>query len=195
MRRRHPLLTKLLIVAVAWPLVAVAVGCGGKPQSTRLTPGDLQDTAGAMAQSLAADAAIAQRDAASEPWVVSMERVQNLTNDPMTPAEGWYLVRRLRASLPLRSLGEAKNIRFVLPPEGVAALRDDAAAEGLYDFAQARQPTHTLGGRLESLTRVIEKGRTDSYLGTFQLVDLGSGEPTWQDRFEIKRNAIGSVRD
>ena len=169
--------------------------CAHGPQTTRLTPGDLEETALAMSRSLAADEAVAQRGPTSERWVVSMERVTNLTDDPMTPTEGWYLVRRLRASLPLRALGEEKNIVFVLPPESVAALRDDAREEGLTDFGEERRPTHTLSGKLESLTRAMEKARTDSYLGTFQLIDLRSGEPTWQDKFEIKRNAVGSVRD
>jgi hypothetical protein len=29
----------------------------------------------------------------------------------------------------------------------------------------------------------------------FELVDLRSGEPVWQDRFEFKRAAVGEVWD
>lgn len=167
------------------------------PRSTRMTIPDLQDMAAAMAQSLAASPAIAQRAPESDPWIVSIDKVLNLTSDVMTPAEQWAVMHDLRSSTPLQTLYQEKNIRFILPPERLAAMRNDSDAPGEFESLGVNRtpPTHTMTATFRSITRAQAEQRTDLYYAEFEILNHATAEPVWIDRFEYKREATGHVWD
>ena len=175
---------------------AVLVGaCESPPRSTRLTIDDFQQMADAMARSLTRSEALARRGPDSAPWIVSMTRLRNLSSDVMTEAEQWAIMTDLRDTTPLQQLWHRKQVRFVLPPERARALRDSDAFADSATRPGRRAPTHTLTATLRSVTRATAEARTDLYACEFELLALATGEPVWQDRFEIKRAALGHAWD
>lgn len=180
-------------------LAGLLLACASPSRSTRMTVDDFQAMAGAMAESLLHSDALAARGPGSPPWVVSMEKVRNLTSDVMTDSEQWMIMARLRATTPLRALWDEKNVRFVLPPEAATRLNDELVESGTLaegDPQPARRtPTHMLTATFRSVTRATAEARTDLYYCEFQLLDLNTGEPIWSDRFEFKRQALGHVWD
>lgn len=175
-------------------LLCLLTGCQ-QSKSSRMTAEDFNQMAIAMSQSLLESPAIAKRGPDSPLWLVSAEEVQNLTSDVMTESEQWKIVDDLVNSLPIQSLWERKNIRFVLPPEKLLVLRDGPTMPEIEPEGMDREVTHVLNATFRSATRAQLKGRTDLYYAEFELLNLHTGEPVWTDRFEFKRSAKGNVWD
>lgn len=182
--------TRQLVVLAA---ALCAAGCTTS-RSTRNTADDFQAVAAEMAASLSRCEAIADRTPDSPPWTISLNKVENLSMDVMTESEQWSIMADLFGSLPLQTLWRDHNIRFVMPAERVAAMRDadEFAGDG---FAGERRVTHTMTAQLMSLTRAVKQERTDSYYWQFEIIDLTTGRSIWQDRFEYKRSARGIIWD
>ncbi len=185
------------VAASAFVLAVVLVGCAGPPRSTRMTVDDLDAISGAMAASLAASPALAGRGPSSSPaWVISIDKVENLSSDVMTESEQWAVVARIRGSLAIQALREQKNVRFVIPPDRVEAMRSTVGSAGDQPgWGAHRRPTHQMAATFRSVTRAGATDRTELYYCEFQVVDLSSGERVWSDRFEYKRIAKGHVWD
>ena len=174
--------------------IALLPACSS-PQTTRLTVDDLDDAAAAMAESLLRSDALARRGPESEPWVVSIQDITNLSGDVIPRREQWALISMLQASLPIRNLWEQANIRFVLPAERVREQRRSGNLSELGSFGSRRDPTHVMTGTIRSLERAQTQTRSDLYYVQFEILDLSTGRPVWQDAFEFKRQAFGEVRD
>ncbi|MCE9591117.1 MAG: hypothetical protein K8S99_11395 [Planctomycetes bacterium] len=180
-----PLTAALLLLAACAP-----------SRSTRMTVSDWEVMGSAMAASLAQSPAITRRTPASEPWVVSIDKVQNLTSDVMTEGEQWGIIARLRGTLPMRALKDQKNIAFVIPPEQMKKVQQSGAAAGVDgQFGERRKPTHLMTATFRSVTRAQAERRTELYYAEFELLDIHDGVPVWTDRFEYKREAVGHVWD
>lgn len=183
------------MVLLFWVTLA---GCASGPagQSTRLSIDDFEAMTQAMAQSLISSDALAGRGPDSKPWVVSIDKVLNLSDDVMTVNEQWSIMAQVRGAAPIRAFWDEKAVRFVLPPERVAELRDSPDATDFADgFGAERRVTHTMTATFRSVTRAQAKKRSDLYYCQFDLLDLATGEPVWSDRFEFKRQARGHVWD
>lgn len=191
-------------------LVVVTMGCASGPvgQSTRLNIDDFDAMTEAMAQSLLSSDALAGRGADSEPWVVSIDKVLNLSDDVMTVNEQWSIMMQVRGAVPIRALWDEKALRFVLPAERVVEMRGSTntppdtspdmspdTADFAEGFGNQRRVTHTMTATFRSVTRAQAKTRSDLYYCQFDLVDLTTGEPVWSDRFEFKRQARGHMWD
>jgi hypothetical protein len=165
--------------------------------TTRFTADDFDAMTEAMAQSLLRSEALRERGANSEPWVVSIQKVLNLSSDVVPEREQWSIMAQLRGATPIRDLRAHKNVSFVLPAERVVALRESEDAPEFHDegFAAERKPTHVMTATFRSATRAVEKARTDVYYTEFEILDLATHQPVWQDRFEFKRAAKGAVWD
>jgi hypothetical protein len=194
-----PRLFRTLLSLLA--LSIFATGCA-EPRSTRMTAGDFDHMGAEMAASLARSDALRNRTAASPPWVVSIDKVQNLSSDVMTESEQWMIIARLRGSLPIQALRTQRSITFVMPPERVEALRRDPnLGAGVGDFGPDlgadRRPTHQLNATFRSLARVnpTGTGSEDYYYCEFQMLDLATGQPVWIDKVEYKRLAKGHIWD
>lgn len=171
-------------------------GCAAPARSSRLQVQDFQDMAAAMALSLTQSPALAARSADSPAWVVSIDKVRNLSSDVMTEAEQWAVMADLRSSASMGTLRQQKNIRFVLPPERVQKMRlDPDAYEFDRSFSSERQPTHVMTATFRSVTRADADRRTDLYYCEFQILEFATGQPVWADRFEFKRQARGKLWD
>jgi hypothetical protein len=181
-------------------LICVGLGACAAPQSTRMTADDMEEIATHMAESLRRCPAIAQRTPQSPLWVITIEKVENLTTDVMTEGEQWYIMARVRGMLPMLALHEQKNIRFVIPAERKQAMLADPnigpkVGELGDAFADRRQPTHAMQATFRSVTRADATNRTDLYVCDFQLLTIATGEPVWNDEFSFKRAAAGHVWD
>jgi hypothetical protein len=181
-------------------LLPALLCCCSAPQSTRLTAGDMDEVAVRMAASLRRCPALAARGPDSPLWVVTIDKVTNLTSDVMSEGEKWYIMARVQGLLPMASLRQEKNIRFVIPAERRDAMLADPnigtkAGELTDAFAAGRTPTHTLEATFRSITRADATHRTDAYLCQFQLLDLRSASPPWVDQFEFQRAASGHLWD
>ena len=166
------------------------------PQSTRMTVDDFDQMAIAMSQSLQASPAIAARGPHSEPWLVSVAKVENLTSDVMTESEQWKIMDDLIGSLPITTLWDEKQIRFVLPPEKVLMLRGSQDKRQDFEgFGADRDVTQVLNAVFRSTTRAESDGRTDLYYAEFSLLQFNTGQVIWTDKFEYKRSASGKIWD
>jgi hypothetical protein len=177
-----------------WVSGLLLTGCA-TPGSTRMTAGDFEDMAGAMAQSLLSSEAIAARVPESEPWVISIQRVRNLSSDVITESEQWAVMARIKDAAPIETLHERKNIRFVLPAAQVARLRASERFAAPASAPARRDPTHVMTATFRSTTRASGRERTEAYFCEFELTDLRDGTPMWVDRFEYKRTATGHILD
>ncbi len=171
--------------------------CAATPQrSSRMTADDFDAMIAAMAASLAHSDPVALRTADSPRWVITIDRVLNLSSDVMTDAEQWAIMARLRGAAPIRALWDQKNIRFVIRAERVEKIRRDPDLYAFDDsFGAERRPTHQMSATFRSITRATARDRTDLYYCEFEILDMASGEPVWSDRFEYKRSAHGHVWD
>ena len=171
--------------------------CATAPKSSRMTTEDFTEMSEAMAQSLAQSDALGNRTPASEPWVISIDRVQNLTKDIITESERWYVIQRLRSSLPIRAMSQQKNIVFVIPRERLDAIRNNPNIDVSDDpnFGIQRTPTHQMTAKFIGSERAIALTRTDTYYCEFEIMNLATGVPEWTDRFEYKRQAHGHIWD
>ena len=170
------------------------LGCASPPKTTRIQVDDYQAMAAAMSDSLAASEALQGRGPDSPPWVVSIDKVTNLTSDVMSVSEQWSIIEQIRASLPMIELGDTKNISFVLPPERRASLEAQAGVTDASPIDKL-QTTHVMTATFRSVTRAVSDGRTELYYCEFELLDLERGAPVWADRFEYKRSARGKIWD
>lgn len=164
--------------------------CGGQQvRSTRIAAEDFADVAAAAAAQLHSSEALRDRGANDEPWVIAMDRVENLSSDVISVSEQWWLMAKLRASLPMRTLSTDRAVKFVIPAEHLAAVR--ARDPELAEAAPERAPTHRMGAVFRSVTRVGQNGRTDLYRVDFDLVSLHDGHLEWSGSYEFKRLAFG----
>lgn len=177
--------------------VLLATGLGGcesgQVRTTRLAADDFADVANAVAAQLTASAALADRRPENPVWIVAIDRVENLSSDVIPVSEQWWLMAKLRASLPMRTLSQAKAVRFVIPAEHLKEVR--ARDPELAEAAPERAPTHRMGAVFRSVTRMGENGRTDLYRVDFDLVNLSDGELEWSGSYEFKRLAFGRSWD
>lgn len=183
------------------PLVMVGLmltlcGCS-TPQSSRIAIVDYQEMAEAMSQSLRQSEAFAQRNADSETWVVSFDKVLNLSSEIMTRGERWGIVSAVREAQPINTLWYDKRVAFVIPAQYAIDQRGTIDAERAdKGFGSERGVTHVITATFRSLNpRVTENARTDQYACEFQMIDLKTNQPVWLDTFEFKRTASGSIRD
>lgn len=168
--------------------------CGGAPKArtTFLNSADLVAMTDHMAASFAADPIIGERTPQSPPWVVSLARAQNFTNQIIPDREKWLYMARLRAQLQQSEITRQRNITWVIPPERWPMVQEelgDAPPE------LRRKPTHEMTAEFGALTNTTGKGRSDSYLCEYQLVDLYDGVIVWSDKWEVKRALSGKTYD
>ncbi len=180
-------------------LVSAAIGgCASSatPRSTRLTVDDLEHVSREFAASLLASDVMRDRGPDSPLWVVSIERVLNLSRDVMSPGEQWFVMNHLRASLPVRQMRQEKNIIFVLPAEGARRAHEYAQQHGLETAPLAeRRPTHVMSATFRSAVRQDEKGATELYYCEFEIRRIGDRELVWKDDVAFKRIARGHIWD
>jgi hypothetical protein len=171
-------------------------GCGGPPkvQTTFLRSVDLIAMTDQMAASFAHDDVIASRTPESEPWVISMYRVQNHTNQIIPDREKWLYLARLRALLAQTDISRQRNLIWIIPPERWPMVAQElGVSEEPYGLRM--NPTHQLTAEFYALTNTSGKGRSDSYMCSFQLLDLLSGQIEWEDSWEVKRAISGKTYD
>ena len=179
--------------AALLPLLLMLTACAGPDRTTRIAVDDYQAMGVAMGESLASSDAITRRDAASEPWIISLSKVTNLTSDVMTRSEQWAIVQMVRDALPLQTLWDRRRIRLVLPPERRRSVREAAELANPDDVAAG--VTHVMTATFFSTTRAVDDRRSELYFCKFELIDLRTGAPVWEDTFEYKRAASGNIWD
>ena len=200
-RAAFTLAGKLPVAPLLFTMFFVLAGCASTvtTRSSRMTVDDLNAMAGAMAQSLAKSDAICSRTADSPAWVISIDKVLNLSSDVMTEAEQWFVISKLRSSLPLQSLAKERNITFVIPAEQVRKMRRDPNLDtrgaGGQGFGAERKPTHQMTATFHSATRADATNRTDLYYCEFEIIEFATAIPVWTEKFEYKRGAVGHVWD
>jgi hypothetical protein len=177
----------LLLLA---PLLA---GCGGPPRAntTFLRSVDAVDMTDRMARSFAADADIG---GGTEPWIISLHRVANQTNQLIPEREKWLYMGRLRALLATSGLTRERNIVWVIPPERWPMVAEELGVSE-EPYGLRLDPTHLLTAEFHALTVTSGRGRSDTYVCDFQLLDLATGVIAWEDAWEAKRASAGVTYD
>ncbi len=177
-------------------MVICSTGCGGPPKvrTTFLNSVDLLDMTDRMAASFANDAVIGERSPDDKPWVISINRVANHTNQIIPEREKWLYIGRLRAVLAQSPIARDRSIIWVIPPERWPIIAHEIGApEEPYGLRMA--PTHLLTAAFHSLTLTHAQGRSDTYVCDFQLLDLATSRIVWEDRWEVKRAIEGLTFD
>ena len=169
-------------------------GCSAAPKvkTTFLSSVDLIDMTDRMAASFAADEVVGERTSQSPPWVISIHRAQNFTNQIIPDREKWLYLGRLRAQLQQSDIVRQRNIIWVIPPERWPMVQEelgDAPPE------LRMRPTHELTAEFAALTSTSGRGRSDAYLCEYQLLELSTGRIVWSDHWEVKRAASGKTYD
>jgi hypothetical protein len=163
-------------------------------QTTFLRSVDLIDMTDKMAQSFASDPVIGQRSAADQPWVISISRVVNHTNQIIPDREKWLYIARLRAMLAQSDIAKQRSIIWIIPPERWSMVSEElGVSEEPYGLRM--NPTHQLTAEFHALTNTSGKGRSDAYLCDYQLLDLNSGAIVWEGSWEVKRAITGKTYD
>ncbi len=171
-------------------------GCGGPPKvhTTFLQSVDLIAMTDKMAASFTHDDVIAARTPESEPWVISMYRVQNHTNQIIPDREKWLYLARLRALLAQTDVSKQHNLIWIIPPERWPIVAQElGVSEEPYGLRW--NPTHQLTAEFHALTNTSGAGRSDAYVCDYQLLDLRSGVIEWEDSWEVKRAISGKTYD
>ena len=185
------------MLLTGWAIVAASVivpagGCGAPPKSTRMTLDDVEAMTAEMSASLRRGL-LSGRSASSEEMRIAITRVENRTRHLMDPGEQWAIMDRVAKSVPIMTLAEQANVRFVLERdfEREAKERGTLPAE----FGRERRVTHVMRAVFDSPTREGLRDRTDAYLCRFSILELSSGEEVWSDSFDFKRVARGNFLD
>ncbi len=187
------LISALLIIA---PLLLSAGGCGGPPKvkTTFLRGVDLVDMTDQMAQSFARSDTIGPRRSNAEPWVISLYRVVNHTNQVIPENEKWLYLARLRSQLAASDVARQRNLLWVIPPERWAIVAEEHP-DRPEPYGLRLNPTHLLTAEFRALTQTSARGRSDAYHCAFELLDIESGIIVWEDHWEVKRALSGQTWD
>ncbi|MCI0364155.1 MAG: hypothetical protein L0Y44_01830 [Phycisphaerales bacterium] len=172
------------------------IGCGAAPRAhtTFLRSVDLVEMTDTMAQSFASDEIIGERTPSDEPWVISMYRVVNHTNQIIPEREKWLYMGRLRAMLAQSDIAKARSIIWIIPPERWPIVAEELNVSD-EPYGLRMKPTHLLTAEFHALTNTSGSGRSDAYVCEYQLVDLGTGTLVWDDKWEVKRAVEGRTYD
>lgn len=187
--------------AVAFHLLLAAiglllVGCGGPPKvrTTFLNSIDLIDMTDRMAESFAHDEVIGRRTPDDDPWVISIYRVQNHTNQIIPEREKWLYIARLRAKLAQSDIAAQRGPIWIIPPERWPMVAEElGVSEEPYGLRM--NPTHQLTAEFNTLTVTSGRGRSDTYVCSYHLYDLRTGTIVWEDSWEVKRAISGKTYD
>lgn len=175
-------------------LALLLSSCSASPKvhTTFLSSVDLIAMTDRMSASFARDEIIGERTSQSPPWVISIFRAQNFTNQIIPDREKWLYLARLRAQLQQSDVSRKRNIIWVIPPERwpiVQAELGDAPPE------LRMRPTHELTAEFSALTTTSGRGRSDAYFCEYQLLELATGRIVWSDHWEVKRSVSGKTYD
>ncbi len=181
----------LMLVVGGVGVLGACSGSGGG--SSRLSNEDFVEFAAAAGESLRASYQVRERDGESADWLVALTDPVNLSSDVISEAERWSIMERLKGSMPLASLREERNIRFVIPRE--VADRVEGIESDWQLAMQGREPTHALEATIRSVTRRADEQRADFYAFQMSIVDAASGEVVWSDDLLLKRAAVGRAWD
>ncbi len=188
----------LAALPIALLFACALTGCSGAPKirTPFLQSVDLVDMTNRMAESFTASDVINTRRLDDNPWVISIYRVVNHTNQIIPEREKWLYIGRLRGMLARSNVAEKHALVWIVPPERwpdvAKALNADPAGE---PFGLRMQPTHVLTAQFNALTITNALNRSDAYLCAFELLDLETGSIVWQDAWEVKRAVSGLTYD
>ncbi|MDX1565626.1 MAG: hypothetical protein R3236_09485, partial [Phycisphaeraceae bacterium] len=180
--------------------LAMLAGCqAAGPTSTRLTADDFDHTVAEIVQKLRSSPFIQNRNPQSPQARVVINKVENLTDDVISPAEQWMVMARVRSGLSINFLRQQKNIVFMIPPERFDRLRR-SGFQG--DLGPRKPATHVMKAVFRSSVRVGDgndakqvDSRSDYYFLEFVLQEIQSREEKWVDHVEFKRAAKGLLID
>ena len=189
----------VLVRVHSWFLIFCCIlltACGGAPkvQTTFLRSVDLVDMTDKMAQAFSQDSAISARQRTDSPWIISMYRVVNHTNQIIPDREKWLYLARLRALLAETDIARQRSIIWIIPPERWPIVAEELAISQ-EPYGSRKNPTHLLTAEFHALTNTSGQGRSDAYLCSYQLVDLKSGSIVWEGSWEVKRAVEGRTYD
>jgi hypothetical protein len=176
--------------------ILMLTGCGRPPkvQTTFLRSVDLVAMTDSMAQSFAQDGVINARTSQTDPWIISLYRVVNHTNQIIPDREKWLYLARLRALLAQTDMAAQRSLIWIIPPERWALVAEELGVSQ-EPYGLRMNPTHLLTAEFHALTNTSGRGRSDAYLCNYQLVDLHSGALVWEDKWEVKRDITGKTYD
>ena len=137
-------------------LVLATGGCLSAPEvrTTFLGSVDLIDMTDQMAMSFAQDPHLSQRTPEDAPWVVSVDRVTNHTNQIMPQREKWLYIGRLRAMLSQSDVASRYDLIWVIPPErwGMVAEELGVSEE---PYGMRMDPTHLLSAEFGHVSLLV----------------------------------------
>lgn len=159
----------------------LALGCAAtsppQVQTTRLSSVDLQRMTDQMAASLIS------ADVLRPGMVIAVDRVENLTNHIMPPADKEGFILSLRRTLIQNESLRREGIVFV---ESAARLPDDPNLRSGTPAPSGSGPTHALAATFIAMTTQTREIREDYYECQFRLFDLRSNEDVWIDAYPVR---------
>lgn len=179
-----------------WCACAVT-GCSAPRVNTPfLQSVDLVEMTDRMAESFAGSEVIASRPPDASPWVISIYRVVNHTNQIIPEREKWLYIGRLRAMLGRTDISKQHALIWIVPPERWPQIAEAMNADVEAEPANMRmRPTHLLTAEFSALTNTSAAGRTDAYVCEYELLDLETSKIVWTDFWEVKRAVSGLTYD
>ena len=193
---RHAAIRSGVIVLLGLSLGA----CSSAGASTALTADDFYVTTNEMVAKLASSEFLAARDATSEPVVIVINKVENLTSDIIPVPEQWALMWRVQSAMPLMALRKTKNVSFMIPPERMKMVAQKRAQGGEAPLPTV-SPTHEMAATFRSTTRRNMKAgqpanqRMEWYGLEYRIESLNTRELVWLELFQFKRLANGTIID
>jgi hypothetical protein len=194
-----------VVLLACIPAAPAPWGCSSSPpQSTRLRAGDFDETVNVIVDKLADSDFLKQRGPDSPPLFITINKVENLTTDVLSPAEMWMLVARVRAKFASTQLRKDKNMTWQLEPERQNDLRRWGFKDELGE-KNPNPPTHVMKAVFRSAPRVVRedpkkssgfvKRRQDYYFLEYEIQNVQTRQVEWTAEFEFKREAVGSTHN
>lgn len=195
-------------VLIACTLAALgSSGCASSapPQSTRLRASDFDETVNTIVDKLAGSDFLKDRKPDSPPLWITINKVENLTQDVLSTAEMWMLVARVRAKFSSTQFRKDKNMTWQLEPEQQDSLKKWGFKEDMGD-KNPNPPTHVMKAVFRSTPRLVRddpkaKGgsfvgkRQDFYYLEYEILEVKTRQVEWTAEFEFKREASGSTHN
>ena len=188
-------------MAAAWMVTsAVMIGCTGETKrmdpdqmsdaelGTGITSQDFRSIAGRMARSLVT---LPQIQSATAPPKVAFASVVNNSNDYI---DGDAFLRKMRTELIKNAEGRIMFLDRALIDQIDRENRDKARGKRTASGEQIPLGADFfLTGVIDSIDRVVGRGRTTYLRLSFRLSDAGSSAVVWEDEYEIKKHATTGI--
>ncbi|MEL7472540.1 MAG: hypothetical protein AAGK04_04420 [Planctomycetota bacterium] len=181
---------------------ALLGACAATPSgadTTRLQPEDVLEAATVVRAKLVQSDWLRSRDASSAPATLLPQAATNRSDDRLTEGERWMVTAGVARQPSVLRLLESENIAVQASPIDAALLERFGVSP--IEHAASNVPTHLFTAEVASIARAAALAggtlddRRDTYVVTYQVLELPDRRVAWIGSAEFARRATGLLID